>query len=190
MVVQVLNLLLPALLPYAVSAVEQHAVVFEVVTKLQTGQQEQGRVGVLVLTGTPLIYAWCMALYAGLVMATPLENRDWWKQLGIGLPVLFLVTLWGAGFEVLKQLTFDAGPLGAAVIERAGLAPSAVALGYQFGYLILPPVMPVVLWVGLNQAFLRQLVGWSGEPAADSVSQSRIDQADSASVSATDQDSP
>ena len=34
MVVQVLNLLLPALLPYAVSAVEQHAVVFEVVTTI------------------------------------------------------------------------------------------------------------------------------------------------------------
>jgi hypothetical protein len=43
-------------------------------------------------------------------------------------------------------------------------APSAIALAYQFGYLILPAVVPVVLWIALNRAFIEQLVGWRGEP--------------------------
>ncbi|MBD8526456.1 exosortase H-associated membrane protein [Pseudomarimonas arenosa] len=189
LVVSAMNWLLPALFPYAVTAVEQHGVVFEVVTTLQTETLADGRVGVLVLTGTPLIYAWCLALYAGLVMATPLERRQWLKQLAIGLAILSLVVLWGACFNVLKQLTFDAGPLGAAVIERAGLKPDLIALGYQFGYLILPPVAPIVLWIGQNQAFLRYLVGWAGEPEAAVESQSRNEQAASASSSVTDQDS-
>lgn len=188
-VVVAMDALLTNLLPYAVSNVERTGVVFEVVTKLQTGQSEDGRIGVLVITGTPLIYAWCMALFAGLVMATPLTRNQRLKQLAVGLPVLFLVVLWGASFEVLQQLSFQAGPLGAAAIERAGLAPDLVALGYQFGYLILPPVIPIVLWVGQNQAFLRYLVGWVGEPHPGFDSQSPADQAVKASVSPIDQDS-
>lgn len=189
LLVTAMDLLLPAALPYAVAAVERSGVVFEVVTTLQAAESADGRIGVLEITGTPLVYAWCMALYAGLVMATPVSRRQWVKQLLIGLPVLFLVVLWSSCFQVLQQLSFDAGPLGAAAMERAGLAPTAIALGYQFGYLILPPVMPIVLWVGQNQAFLRYLVGWAGEPQAGSDSHKPVEQADSASVSVTDQDS-
>lgn len=155
---------LPWLLPQAISAVEQSAATLDVVTRLQTDGGVPGQVGVLVLSVNPLIYAWSIALYAGLVMATPLRARQRALQLVLGCAVLLLTTSWGAVFDVLKLLAFNAGPLGSAAIARAGMEVDAVALGYQFGYLILPAVTPVALWVIQNRLFLEQLVGWRGEP--------------------------
>ena len=165
-VARLLDLLLPLWLPEVISEVEQSAAQLEVVTRLQTATDASGRVGVLVLGVNPLIYAWCLALFAGLVMATPLAALRRLLQLAIGSLVLLLTITWGAVFDVLKLLAFNAGPLGAAAIQRAGLEPDAVGLGYQFGYLILPAVTPIALWVVQNRLFLEQLVGWRGEPAA------------------------
>jgi hypothetical protein len=165
-VAQVTGWLLPTLLPQAIGELTQLGALLEVDTRLMTPADEAGRVGLLVLEIRPLIYAWCLPLFAGLVMATPLERRERVIELAIGLPVLWLVVCWGTVFDVLKVLAFDAGPLGVAAIERAGFSADAVALGYQFGYLILPAVMPVALWVLLNRAFLEELVGWAREPNA------------------------
>lgn len=167
---------LPWLLADVIAEVSQLGPQLEVVTRLQTAAAGD-RIGVLVLSVNPLIYAWCLALFVGLVMATPLEGRQRLRQLLIGLPVLWLVCAWGCVFEVLKLLSFDAGPLGAAAIARAGFAADAVALGYQFGYLILPAVTPIALWVVQNREFLEQLVGWRGEPAVSAQGQTGSAQA-------------
>ncbi len=156
--------LLPRLLPDAVSGVVHVGPVIEVETRLVTSAGPGGQQGLLVLDVRPLIYAWCLPLFFGLSMATPLSARRRWLQLGVGLPVLWLVSTWGAVFDTLKLLAFDAGPLGAAAIASAGIPLDGIALGYQFGYLILPAVMPVALWVVLNRRFLETLVGWRAEP--------------------------
>ena len=160
--------LLPALLPEAVAGIEQIGPALEIETRLVTEATPEQRAGILILTANPLIYAWCIAVFAGLVMATPLEARQRLIQFAVGTPVLLAVEAWGAVFDVLKLLAFDAGPLGAAAIEQAGLNVEAVALGYQFGYLILPAVMPILLWVVLNREFLETLVGWRAELDAGS----------------------
>lgn len=151
-------------LPQVIGSVEQAGAGLEIVTRLQTDAAGPGRIGVLVFKVNPLIYAWCLALYAGLVMATPLRGGPRIGQLLLGGGVLTLTVSWGVVFDVLKLLAFDAGPLGAAAVARAGLAVDGIALGYQFGYLILPAVTPVALWVTQNRAFLEQLVGAVGEP--------------------------
>lgn len=167
-VARIADLILPAWLPQVIEGVEQAGASLEVVTRLLTEAAGPGRFGVLVLSVNPLIYAWCLALYAGLVMATPLSGGRRLAQLLIGFALLWLTCSWGAVFDVLKLLAFDAGPLGAAAIARAGLAPDAVALGYQFGYLILPAVTPITLWVVQNPRFLEELVGGAGEPPSPS----------------------
>ncbi len=158
------QLVLLQLLPQTVELIEQDGQNFEVVTRLMTEADASGRVGQLVLTSTPMIYAWCLPLFAGLVMAAPIEVRQRLKQFAIGVPVLWLVVSWGAVFDALYLLQFQAGPLGEAALQQAGLAPNFVAMGYQFGYLILPPVVPIVLWIGLNSAFLQELVEFTREP--------------------------
>jgi len=163
---QIVDWLLPLLLPHAISDTVQLGDVIEIETRLLTPAGPAGQMGMMILEVRPLIYAWSLPLLAGLVMATPLERRQRLVQLAIGLPLLWLVVGWGTFFDVLKLLAFDAGPLGLAALQNAGWSADAVALGYQFGYLILPAVTPVALWVLLNREFLEELVGWSGEPMA------------------------
>ena len=151
-------------LPDTVTKVEQDKARLEIETKLRTEPDAQGRVGVIVLEATPMIYAWCLPLFAGLAMATPLSGRRRALQIAIAFPVLWLVVSWGAVFDVLYLLQFRAGPLGAAALIRNGWSQDGIALGYQFGYLILPAVTPVALWIVMNQRFLETLVGWRGEP--------------------------
>lgn len=152
------------LMPQTIDLIEQDGQNFEVVTRLLTEADASGRVGQLVLTSTPMIYAWCLPLFAGLVMAAPIEAREKLKQFAIGIPVLWLVVSWGAIFDALYLLQFQAGPLGEAALLQGGLSPNFVAMGYQFGYLILPPVVPIVLWIGLNSEFLQELVEFTREP--------------------------
>lgn len=170
---QAARIVLPNLLPQAVESIEQIGASVEVVSRLSPPTAPGQRVGVIVLTANPMVYAWCIPLFAGLVAATPLGWRRRLAQLAGGVIVLLAVVSWGTLFEVMKLFAFDAGPLGAAAIEQAGWSLDAVALAYQFGYLILPSTTPVIVWILLNAHFLEALVGWSqplDDGAADSSS--------------------
>ena len=153
-------------LPGTITHVAQDKAQLEIETTLRTEPDPQGRVGVVVLQATPMIYAWCLPLFAGLVIATPLSKARRALQIAIAFPILWLVVSWGAVFDVLYLLQFRAGPLGAAALAKHGWSQDGIALGYQFGYLILPAVTPVALWILMNQRFLETLVGWRGEPAS------------------------
>lgn len=161
-VARLADLVLSAWMPEVVTAVLHNITRLEVETRLLTGTGTQA--GLIVLEVNPLIYAWCLPLYFGLVMATPTSVRRRLLQFLLGLPVLWLVATWGAVFDVLKLLMFDAGPLGQQPLLARGLSADAVALGYQFGYLILPAVTPVALWIVLNRIFLETLLGWRVDP--------------------------
>jgi len=163
-VAEIAELVLRMLLPQTVEAIEQSGNGFDVVTRLLTEANASGQVGQLLLTSTPMVYAWCLPLFAGLVMAAPLTVRDRLKQFAIGIPVLWLVISWGAIFDALYLLQFRAGALGEAALKQAGISGDLVGLGYQFGYLILPPVIPIALWIALNSAFLQELVNFDREP--------------------------
>lgn len=131
-----------------------------------------------------LIYAWGMPLFFGLAVASPISWGRTFLQWGIGLLVLSLSCIFGVTCEVLYsirdgtgnavtaallddgfgQLAIQAGhAAGAFIAERfdeVGLGINLIALLRQFGYLILPPVVPIVLWILLNRSFLEGLVGW------------------------------
>ncbi|HPF73841.1 MAG: hypothetical protein H7A20_12015 [Rhodanobacteraceae bacterium] len=159
----------------AIESIMQVGAQVEINTRLIT--QVDGRAAQLVLTSNPLIYAWCLPLFAGLVMATPIAASKRLKQFAIGLPILWLVASWGLFFDVVKLIMFNAGPMGQAVMQQAGWNADAVALGYQFGYLILPTVVPVALWIALNRHFLEALIGWREEPDEDDGGHSARDDA-------------
>lgn len=137
-----------------------------------------------------LVYCYGVPLLFGLVMATPLSWARTFAQLGIGFVVLTGVIAFGLLGDVLRTMAFgvgpavhsalvsmDYGPVAAAAAQAAefnmrealaghGLGLNLVGFMYQFGYLILPTVVPVVLWILMNRRFLESLVGWGGEPVA------------------------
>jgi hypothetical protein len=123
-----------------------------------------GGVGVLEPTLNPMVYAYSLPLFCGLAMATPLTGRRRLFELAVAFVVIWLAQAFGIVAESLKFVAVEAGAEGAAATAKAGLSANAIALAYQFGYLILPAVVPAALWIGLNRSFIEQLVRRDGEP--------------------------
>ncbi len=95
----------------------------------------------------PLVYGYGLPLLFGLMMAT---NQRLWRKLavlGLGYVVVLGVQAWGVVWQSLKTLSFNFGDEAAEAVAAAGVPESAIALCYQLGVLILPPLAPVVVWV-------------------------------------------
>lgn len=126
----------------------------------------QGRPAVVV-EANPMIYGYCLPVLVGLVMATPLRGWQRLWQIGLGGLVLLGVQTFGTVFDVLKSTGLQAGADGAKAIADAGLSLEVIAFCYQFGYLVLPAITPVILWVMFNQAFIQSLVTAEGSELPD-----------------------
>jgi len=147
-------------LPEIFVGAEQFQFVIEVQTRVMADPRlTGGRVAALDLTINPMIYGYGLPLLAGLVMATPLSAGRRTLQIAVGFLAITLVMLWGAVWQALKMVRFDLGAQGQALIEGSGISENLIALCYQFGYLILPAVTPVALWIVMNRSFLEELVG-------------------------------
>ncbi len=121
----------------------------------------------------PMIYGYSVPLFGGLVMATPLSWRQRLVQIGAGLIVLWLTQAFGVVAEVFKVLGLQL-PEGTAKMQELGYSLEAIALCYQFGYLILPPLVPAVLWILLNRAFIEELTRPpNAEPKSGAVVETR-----------------
>ncbi len=117
----------------------------------------------------PMIYGYALPLFAGLVLATPLTRWQRMRQIALGAVVIWLAQAFGVVAESLKAVGLDAGQPGIDALHRAGIPLNAVALAYQFGYLILPMLVPAVLWILCNRPFIGELIRHdTGEPAPGS----------------------
>ncbi|MFK7955842.1 MAG: exosortase H-associated membrane protein [Lysobacterales bacterium] len=125
--------------------------------------EEMARMGegrpVLGLPVNPLIYGYGLPLFAGLVICTPLSHAVRALQILVGWLVIVLVQAWGSVWDIFQILHFQLGQSGGAdVMAEIGVGASATALAYQFGYLILPSVVPVIAWMVLNRRYIESLV--------------------------------
>ncbi len=112
----------------------------------------------------PMIYGYGLPLVAGLTIATPLTGLRRTLNLLAVFLVVVLVQAWGVTWEAFRSITFELGEPGAAVVAASGLKPEVIALAYQFGYLVLPAVVPVALWVVMNRPFIEGVVSYGTEP--------------------------
>lgn len=135
-----------------VSALERNGSALSFVTELEIGSSA-GRVGMLVAEVNPLIYTYGLALFLALMLAT--RSRAW--KIVLGAAVLLLFQAFSVAFDFLVQVAVLSGPDVAARAGLAGWQREAIAIGYQFGTLILPSLVPVLLWGGFNRAFIAGL---------------------------------
>ena len=123
-------------------------VVFVTTVKVQ---QAQGA-GMLTVDVNPLIYTYGVAIFLALMLAS--RARAW--RVAAGVAILLPFQGWGIGFDFLAQVGTKLGP---EVAAQAGLlgAREAIALAYQAGTLIFPSLVPVAVWVALDQCFVASL---------------------------------
>ena len=108
----------------------------------------------------PLIFGYGLPLLFGLVMASGVSIL---RKLGIllgGYVGVMLVQVWGVVWQSLKMLSFNFGADASQVVTDAGIPADLIALCYQLGVLILPPLAPIILWVLANWALIEQFTGW------------------------------
>lgn len=108
----------------------------------------------------PLIFGYGLPLLFGLVMASGASViRKTLTLLG-GYACVMLIQVWGVVWQTLKTLAFNFGADAHQVVIDAGISDELIALCYQLGVLIFPPLVPVILWVLANWALIEQFTGW------------------------------
>jgi hypothetical protein len=112
----------------------------------------------------PLIYGYGLPLLFGLVMASAATLYRKALTLLCGYLAILVVQVWGVFWQSLKMLTFNFGPEVQQVVVDAGVSPAAIALCYQLGTLIFPPLVPVVVWVLASWKEVEQFSDWKPRP--------------------------
>jgi hypothetical protein len=108
----------------------------------------------------PLIYGYGLPLLFGLVMASSASLARKLLTLVYGYAAIVVVQIWGVFWQTLKLLTFNFGPQAQQVVDEAGVSATAIALCYQLGVLIFPPLVPVLVWVLASWKEVEQFTGW------------------------------
>lgn len=76
----------------------------------------------------------------------------------IGALALLPFQAWSIVFTWLKQVAILAGPAVTAQLQFGETARNLIGLAYQFGTLVLPPLLPVVLWLLLDRKLFSTLL--------------------------------
>ncbi len=137
---------------------DQHYL-FQVQTKIPF-QFPDGSREALGLIVNPLVYGFGLPLLFGLVMASGVSFPRKAVTLLIGYVCVMLIQVWGVVWQSLKMLAFNFGPDAHQVVIDAGISDEVIALCYQLGVLIFPPLVPIVLWVLASWQLIEQFTGW------------------------------
>ncbi len=108
----------------------------------------------------PLIFGFGLPLLFGLVMASSASILRKLVILLGGYVIVMLIQVWGVVWQSLKMLAFNFGGEAHQVVANAGISDEVIALCYQLGVLILPPLVPIILWVLANWSLVEQFTGW------------------------------
>jgi len=136
-----------------VRGIESAGTSFTFITTLRPG--EGVGTGDVSVDVNVLVYAFGMPLFAALTLAA--REAQWWRTLATGYAVIVPFVAWGVLADFLKSIAITAPAAIASQAGFSGLQRELIAFAYQFGSLILPAVVPAVLWVLLHRAFLERL---------------------------------
>jgi hypothetical protein len=137
-----------------VRRVEQAATVATFVTTLPPATPGIAA-GVVTVDVNLLLYSFGLPLFAALTLAA--HEPAWKRHLAVGYGAMLPFIAWGVLADFLKDVAITAGPAVASQTGFVAWQREAIALAYQFGSLILPAVVPAVLWVGLHTRFVASL---------------------------------
>lgn len=154
-----LNLLHPGLIENVMGLARN----LQFVTSLEVPVQDAppGSVGQVVVGVNALVYSWNIPVLLAMLFAADERFFSYSRFFGSFLGLLPL-HMWGISFEVMKTLTLQSGPHVQAQLGVTGWQLDLIALGYQFGYLMLPVIGAATLWILMNGSLLQVLLGNQG----------------------------
>lgn len=124
------------------------------------GQERQGN---LVVTLNPLIYSWNLPVLMALCFAVS-DQLFSNARVVLAVMALFPMHAWGLTAEFFVTIAFRQTPEIAAQLVLSQWQKEALALSYQFGYLMLPVIGAASLWFLANRALVQQLIEEKAQP--------------------------
>ena len=101
------------------------------------------------------VYGYGLALLWAMLLAS---RPRWWPLKGLlGSALLVPAQAWGLCFQWLRDVALTSGDNAVAYLGWPGWAHELVAYGYQFGFLMLTPVAPILLWLWFDRSFVAAL---------------------------------
>lgn len=134
--------------------VEQAGFTLTLLTNLQAAGMAgvpHGQIALLSPEVAFLKYGYGLPLLIALLVAS--DAKRMFSKIAVGTVILLPFQVWGVCFDWLKQVGIDAG-----IAPFSPFARELIAFGYQFGYLVLPALMPVVLWAAMDKRFLATFI--------------------------------
>ncbi len=136
-----------------VRGIEQTGATVTFTTSLRPGTGVSG--GVVTVDVNLLLYSFGLPLLAALIIAA--RETAWKRHLLVGYLVLVPFVAWGGLADFLKNVAITAGPQVASQAGFSAAQRETIAFAFQFGSLILPAIVPAILWVLLHRRFLERL---------------------------------
>jgi len=102
-----------------------------------------------------LLYSFGMPLLAALTLAA--REPSWKRHLLVGYVVIIPFIAFGGFADFLKNVAITAGPAVASQTGFSAAQREAIAFAFQFGSLILPAIVPAIVWVLMHRRFLERL---------------------------------
>jgi hypothetical protein len=142
-------------LPDLVQAIEQHGDKITFVTTLHAANATVATAaGGLVSDDIDVRhFTFGLPLLAALILAASAPHRA--RNLLIGYAILLPFQTWGVVAEFLADIAAGFGPGVASQTGFSAWQREAIAFGYQFGTLIMPTVVPAVVWVLMHRHLLE-----------------------------------
>jgi hypothetical protein len=146
-------------MPTIIERIEQEFTTAVIYTKLPAVGMTptDGQLMVLSTDVDALLFCYGWAVLVGLIMATPMSWGRTFAQLAIGGLVLVPAQAFGIVGATLLNLGYNMGDNVRMLVEAEGASQYLIAFWYQLGYLILPPVTPVVVWIMMNRRFIEAI---------------------------------
>jgi hypothetical protein len=142
-----------------VNSVEQMGPLITFITSLKPaeGANPAGVKAVVSVESNVLLFSFGLPMLAALILAAREPHRV--RMLLIGFVVLLPFQTFSVVADCLKNVAILAPP---AVSSQTGINAfqrEVIAFCYQFGTLIMPTVVPAIVWVLMHRGFLEELSG-------------------------------
>ncbi len=155
-VINLLDPLFNQLLPNLINGIEQKGYRMDILVKATVENQDipKGQIAELLIPINPLIYNFGLPLCVALILSSPFNLIITIRNIIVSFLLLLPVQIWGIYFETLKILFFQTPTHLIGSITLAPWQLNSIAIGYQLGSLVLPAVIPIIIWLFLYRDFV------------------------------------
>jgi hypothetical protein len=144
-----------AIFPFWVTGSELNGTQHTLLTTL-AARGADGRIGNLAPEVNVLTYAYGTPLLAALLLAV--RARGLWWKIPLGALALVPFQAWGVLFAWLAQVVITSGGAIRSQLSFDAWQSNVIAAGYQFGFLLMPTLAPILVWLLLDHRLVTEVM--------------------------------